>query len=87
MCPFHRNLIEVKFTMPILDYTICTIINYVSVALCLSGFFASQMCVSCTYGCIASYYGAIQVLRNAVGGVGCQFSRKKALRRCTVQRY
>ena len=36
--------------------------------------------------------GAIQVLRNAVGdgvgwGEGCQISWKKALRRCTVQRY
>ena len=82
MCPFHRNLIEVKF----LDYTICTVINYVSVALCIGGFFTSQTCVSCTYGCIASYYGAIRVLRNAVGGGGCQLSRKKALRRCTVQR-
>ena len=33
-------------------------------------------------------YGAIQVLRNAVGGGGgCQLSQKKALRRCTVQCY
>ena len=32
-------------------------------------------------------FGAIQVLRNAVGGGGCQLSWKKALRRCTVQRY
>ena len=28
--------------------------------------------------------GAIEVLRNAVGGGGCQLSRKRALRRCTV---
>ena len=27
------------------------------------------------------------MIRNAVGGGGCQLSRKKALRRCTVQRY
>ena len=33
-------------------------------------------------------YGAIQVLCSAVGvGGGLQLSRKKALRRCTVQRY
>ena len=31
--------------------------------------------------------GAIQVLRNADGGGGCQILRKKALRRCNVQCY
>ena len=31
--------------------------------------------------------GAIQVLRNADGGGGCQIFRKKVLRRCKVQRY
>ena len=30
--------------------------------------------------------GVIQVLRSAVGVGGCQLSREKALRRCTVQR-
>ena len=34
-----------------------------------------------------SIYGAIQVLRNADGGEGCQIFRKKALRRCKVHRY
>ena len=38
--------------------------------------------------CLDFGLGAIQVLRNAVGGGGgCQLSRKKALRRCTVQRH
>ena len=32
-----------------------------------------------------SWYGAIQVLRNADGVGGCQIFRKKALRRCKVQ--
>ena len=31
--------------------------------------------------------GAIQLLRNAMGGGGCQLSQKNALRRCKVQRY
>ena len=31
--------------------------------------------------------GAIQVLRNADGGGGCQIFWKKALRRCKVQHY
>ena len=31
--------------------------------------------------------GAIQVLRNADGGGGCQVFRKIALRRCNIQRY
>ena len=31
--------------------------------------------------------GAIQVLRNADGGGGCQIFREKALRRCKVQCY
>ena len=31
--------------------------------------------------------GVLQVLRNADGGGGCQILRKKALRRCKVQRY
>ena len=31
--------------------------------------------------------GAIQVLRNADGGGGCQIFQKKALRRCKVQCY
>ena len=31
-----------------------------------------------------SYLGAIQVLRNADGGGGVTFFRKKALRRCKV---
>ena len=43
-----------------------------------------KKCITKVYG---SVLGAMQVLRNADGGGGCQIFGEKALRRCKVQCY